>query len=50
MNNNRDIFTLVVKRYSTNKESTKEEYKEENIKVKRVSIVKALDTLETIKL
>ena len=50
MNNNRDIFALVIKWYSTNKKSTKEEYKKGDIKVKRVSIVKALDTLETIKL
>lgn len=50
MDDDRDIFASVVERYGTNKEGVKEEHEEEDIEVEMVSIAKAVEALETVKL
>jgi hypothetical protein len=50
MDDDGDIFASVVERYSADKEGAEEEYEEGDIEVEKVSIAKALDALETVKL
>jgi hypothetical protein len=49
VDNNINIFALVVEYHTANKES-EEEINEEDIEVAKVSIIKALKALEVVKL
>lgn len=50
VDDNRDIFASVVERYGANKEGVEEEHEEGDIEVEMVSVAKAVEALETVKL